>query len=47
VRGLVKEIKGGKIVVMATLTANGELCAQGEVIAVKVPDALLHKLTDP
>ncbi|MBI2002136.1 MAG: PaaI family thioesterase [candidate division NC10 bacterium] len=41
IRGRVKEIKGRKVVVAATLSANGEICARGEVVAVQVPDRLL------
>ena len=45
VRGVVKEIKGRKVVVDATLSADGEICARGEVVAVQVPDHLLERLT--
>ena len=38
VRGTVKEIKGRKIVVTASLSAQGEVCARGEVVAVEVPE---------
>src|SRR5512144_2519779 len=37
VRATVKEIKGRKVVVAATLSANGEVCARGEVVAVQMP----------
>lgn len=37
VRGVVKEIKGRKVVVSATLSANGVVCARGEVVAVQIP----------
>jgi acyl-coenzyme A thioesterase PaaI-like protein len=40
-RGRVKEIKGKKIIVEVTLSANGETCASGEVIAVKIPESML------
>ena len=33
VRGTIKEIKGRKVVVTSTLSANGEVCARGEVVA--------------
>jgi acyl-coenzyme A thioesterase PaaI-like protein len=33
-----KEIKGRKVVVTVTLSAEGDECARGEVIAVRVPD---------
>jgi acyl-CoA thioesterase FadM len=44
VRGRVKEIKGRKVVVAATLSANGEVTARGEVVAVRVPQGLLDRL---
>jgi len=43
VRGLVKEVKGRKVVVLATLSANGEVTARGEVVAVQVPQELLDR----
>ena len=44
VRGRVKEIKGRKIVVAATLLAKGEVCATGEVVCVQVPDEWFRKV---
>ena len=41
VRGAVKEIKGRKVVVSATLSANGQICARGEVVAVQMPENFL------
>lgn len=41
VRGTVKEIKARKVVVTATVSANGEICARGEVVAVKMPEDLI------
>ncbi len=41
VRGKVKEIKGRKVVVEATLSAGGEVCARGEVVAVQMPENML------
>jgi len=41
VRGTIKEIKGRKVVVTSTLSANGVICARGEVVAVQMPDNLL------
>jgi acyl-coenzyme A thioesterase PaaI-like protein len=35
-RGTIAEIKGRKVVVHITLSANGEVCAKGEVVAVMV-----------
>ena len=40
IRGKVKEIKGRKVVVTSTLSANGEICARGEVVAVQMPERL-------
>jgi len=39
VRGVVKEIKGRKVVIEATLSANGEVCARGQVVAVQMPES--------
>jgi acyl-CoA thioesterase FadM len=44
VRGQVKEVKGRKVVVTATLSANGEVCARGEVVAVQVPPHMIEEL---
>ncbi len=44
IRGRIKEVKGRKVVVSATLSANGEVTAQGEVVAVQVPQSLLDQL---
>lgn len=41
VRGRIKQVKGRKVVVSSTLSANGEVCARGEVIAVQVPESLI------
>ena len=38
IRGMVKEIKGRKVVVTSTLSAEGVVCARGEVVAVEVPE---------
>jgi acyl-coenzyme A thioesterase PaaI-like protein len=38
IRGRVREIKGRKVVVEAWLLASGEVCARGEVIAVRLPE---------
>jgi acyl-coenzyme A thioesterase PaaI-like protein len=37
VRGTVREIKGRKVVVDATVSAGGQVCARGEVVAVQMP----------
>jgi len=40
IRGQVKEIKGRKVIVAATLSAEGRVCAQGEVVAVQMPEQM-------
>ena len=40
VRGRVKEVKGRKVVIEAELSAQGVLCARGQVVAVQAPDHL-------
>ncbi len=37
VRGVVKEIKGRKVIIDETVSANGEICARGQVVAVQMP----------
>jgi acyl-coenzyme A thioesterase PaaI-like protein len=41
IRGKVKELKGRKVVTEITLSAKGEICAKGEVIAVQIPDSMI------
>lgn len=43
VRATIKEIKGRKVVVVATLSAHGEVCARGEVVAVQMPEQMIPK----
>ncbi len=38
VRGKIREIKGRKVVIDAELTANGDICATGEIISLLVPE---------
>jgi acyl-coenzyme A thioesterase PaaI-like protein len=38
IRGRVKEITGRKVVVGAILSAGGEVCVRGEVVAVRLPE---------
>ena len=38
IRATVEEIKERKVVVAATVSAEGKLCARGEVVAVKIPE---------
>ncbi len=47
VRGVVKEIKGRKIVVAATVRSRGTVTARGEVVAVQVPDSLAKAAGSP
>lgn len=41
VRAQVKELKGRKVIVVSSLSANGETCAKGEVVCVQMPDSML------
>ncbi len=41
IRGKVEEIKSRKVVVSTTVSAGGELCARGQVVAVKMPEHLI------
>jgi acyl-coenzyme A thioesterase PaaI-like protein len=41
IRATVKEIKGRKVVISSTLSAGGQICARGEVVAAQVPDYLM------
>jgi acyl-coenzyme A thioesterase PaaI-like protein len=43
IRATVKEIKGRKVVVESTLSAKGEICAKGLVIAVQMPENMMPK----
>lgn len=43
VRARVKEIKGRKVIMEAELSAQGELCARGEVVAVQAPPHLFNQ----
>jgi acyl-coenzyme A thioesterase PaaI-like protein len=39
IRGIVKEIKGRKVVVQTTVLVDGVVTARGEVLAVQMPDS--------
>jgi acyl-coenzyme A thioesterase PaaI-like protein len=41
IRGNVVEVKGRKVVVSSTVAAEGEICARGEVVAVKMPENMI------
>ncbi|HEY52807.1 MAG TPA: PaaI family thioesterase [Caldilineae bacterium] len=43
-RGRIKEVKGRKVVVAITLSAEGNVCVKGEVVAVQVPERYLDEL---
>lgn len=43
VRGAVKEIKGREVIVSSTMSANGEICVRGEVVAVQMPENMIPK----
>ena len=42
IRGKVREMKGRKVVVSATVSAEGKVCARGEVVAVKMPSYMIR-----
>jgi acyl-coenzyme A thioesterase PaaI-like protein len=44
VRGKIREVKDRKVVVSATVLAGGEICARGEVVAVKMPEQMRLKI---
>ena len=48
IRGRIEEIKDRKVVVAATVSANGQRCARGRVVAVRMPPSMaLPKPPDP
>lgn len=42
VRGSVEEVSGRKVVVTATVSAGGQVCARGRVVAVRMPEHMLR-----
>lgn len=40
-RGHVEEIKNRKVIVTVTVSANGDICARGRVVAVKLPPTMM------
>ncbi|BBO67393.1 thioesterase [Desulfosarcina alkanivorans] len=42
IRGVIKELKEKKVVVAETVSANGEICARGEVVAVRMPEHMFR-----
>jgi acyl-coenzyme A thioesterase PaaI-like protein len=43
IRGWVQEVKGRKVVVSATVTANGVVCVRGQVVAVQMPENMIPR----
>ncbi len=43
-RGRIAEVKGRKVVVDITLSAEGEVCVKGRVVAVQVPESYVIQL---
>lgn len=43
IRGRVEELKEKKVVVLATVSANGEIGAKGRIIAVRMPETMSLK----
>ncbi len=43
VRGRVEEISERKVVVSETLSAGGQLCARGRVVAVRMPESMTRR----
>ncbi|MBI2221720.1 MAG: PaaI family thioesterase [Acidobacteria bacterium] len=43
IRGRVEEISGRKVIVSATLSAEGQVCARGQVIAVQMPEQMMRR----
>ncbi len=41
IRGRVTELKGRKVVVQATVSAEGEVCVRGKVVAVRIPKEMV------
>jgi acyl-coenzyme A thioesterase PaaI-like protein len=46
VRGQIKEIKGRKVVVSVGVSARGQVCARGEVVAVQMPESLERSIRE-
>jgi acyl-coenzyme A thioesterase PaaI-like protein len=43
IRGQIVEVKGRKVVVKATLSAEGVVCATGEIITVQMPESMIQR----
>jgi acyl-coenzyme A thioesterase PaaI-like protein len=46
-RGRVKELRGRKVVVSVSVSASGQVCVQGEVVAVHVPERWVPNTPTP
>lgn len=46
-RSRIKEIKPRKVVIVTELSARGEVCARGEVVAVPMPAAMAESMAAP
>ncbi len=42
-RATVKQIKWRKVILEVTLSAGGEICARGEVVAVRMPENMVNR----
>jgi len=47
IRGRVKELAGRKVVVEAAVSAEGHVCARGEVVAVRMPEQMMPNTGHP
>ncbi|PIE67243.1 MAG: thioesterase [Deltaproteobacteria bacterium] len=43
IRGTIREVKEKKVIVSVTVWANGQSCAKGQVVAVRMPASMLKK----
>jgi acyl-coenzyme A thioesterase PaaI-like protein len=43
IRGEIVEVKGRKVVVKATLSAEGVVCARGEIVTVQMPESMIRR----
>ncbi len=41
IRGVIKELKGRKVIVAITLSAKGVVCAKGDVVTVEMPESMI------
>jgi acyl-coenzyme A thioesterase PaaI-like protein len=46
VRAQAEEIRERKVIVAATLSAKGKICALGQVVAVQIPEEMMEKAED-